>query len=294
MDPASYPPSASDRPHVTHWGVDPAWDGGALPGPPTPPSFPAGGPAAQVAVPVLGTATLVPHDVQFDDSRNAWICDIPVDAGAAYAPFIRLAVVRYQPNSLPGLAASRVVVVPFVQVLPERQVFFTPPTPDAPDTYGVLVAGITYSASALPAPPGPSGGGVLGIQGVDPTPNLIAVTVQQQLPGATDDAGWRTADASLPIAITVNSAVSGQGLHGAPPGTPLWSGSISLPPDRRPGQFRILVAERELLLSDRLQEYSSVEIIGPPDVPPPARSVVTTGFYSPGTQRLVFAETLLT
>ena len=210
--------------------------------------------AVQVAVPELGMATLVPHDVQFDDTRNAWICDIPVDAGSAYTPFIRLAVVRYQPNLLSGLATSRVVVAPFVQVLPDRQVLFTPPTPDAPDTYGVQVAGMTYSARALPAPPVPAGG--ILVQGIDPPPNLIDVTVQQQLPGTTDDAGWRTADASLPIAITVTSALSGEGLQGGLPGTPLWSGSITLPPNRQAGEFRILVAERELLLSDRLKEYS--------------------------------------
>jgi hypothetical protein len=302
MDPASYPPSASDRPHVTHWGVDPAWGGGSLPGAPTPASFPAGGPAVRVAMPDLGMATLVPHGVQFDESRNAWICDIPVDAGGGYAPFIRLAVVRYQPHSLLGLAVSRVVVAPFVQVLPERQVFFTPPTADAPDTYGVLVAGITYSASALPAPPDPSGDGVVDIQGIDPPPDLIEVSVQQQLPGTTDDAGWRTADASLPIAVTVNSAVSGQGLPGAALDTPLWSGSVTLPPGRQPGEFRILVAERELLLSDHQKEYSYVEIEGPPDIQategtpgiqqPPHKAVITS-FYPPGTQRLVFAETLL-
>jgi len=294
IDPAGYPPSAADRPHVTHWGVDPAWGGGNLSEAPTPGSFPAGGPAAQVSVPGLGMATLVPHDVQFDASRNAWICDIPVDPGGAYAPFIRLAVVRYQPHSLQGLESSRVVVAPFVQVLPERQVVFTPPTPGAPDTYGVLVAGITYSASALPAPPSPAGEDILDVQGVEPPPSLIDVTVQQRLPGTTDDAGWRTADASLPITITVSSAVSGLGLQGAPQGTPLWSGSVSLPPDRQPGEYRILVAERELLLSDRLQKYTYVEVI-PPDVRPPPHPgpVKVTSFYPPGTQRLVFAETLL-
>ena len=135
---------------------------------------------------------------------------------------------------------------------------------------------------------------VFDVQGIEPPPNLIDVTVQQRLPGTTDDAGWRTADASLPIAITVNSAVSGQGLLGAPQGTPLWSGSVTLPPSRQPGEFRLLVAERELLLSDRLQEYTYVVIIGPPDVPPPPRRVTVTGFYPPGTQRLVFAETFLT
>jgi hypothetical protein len=294
MDPASYPPSAADRPHVTHWGVDPAWDGGSLPGAPAPSSFPAGGPAVQVPVPGLDTATLVPHDVRFDASRDAWICDIPVDPGAAYAPFIRLAVVRYQLNSLQGLKASRVVVAPFVQVLPERQVFFTPPTPAAPDTYGVLVAGNTYTASPVPQPPAPpSGDSIVDVQGIEPPPSLVEVTVQQRLPGTTDDAGWRPADASLPVTITVHSSVSGLGLLRAPQGTPLWSGSVTLPPDRQPGEFRILVAERELLLSDAWQEFTYTVIVGPPEVPPPPRRETFTGFYPPGSQRLVFAEALL-
>jgi hypothetical protein len=174
-------------------------------------------------------------------------------------------------------------------------VFFTPPTPAAPDTYGVLVAGNTYSASPLPAPPSPpSGEDIVDVQGIEPPPGLVEVTVQQRLPGTTDDAGWRTADASLPITITVNSAVSGLGLLEAPQGTPLWSGSVTLPPGRQPGEFRILVVEQELLLSDRLQKYTYTVITGPPEVPPPPRRETVTSYYPPGTQRLVFAETLLT
>ena len=64
---------------------------------------------------------------------------------------------------------------------------------------------------SVPVPPSPTNDIVLDVHGIDPPPSLIDVTVQQRLPGTTDDAGWRTADASLPIAITVNSAVSGLG-----------------------------------------------------------------------------------
>ena len=43
-----------------------------------------------------------------------WYCDIELDPGTTYMPFVRLAVVRYQPNALPGAKISKVVLCEFV------------------------------------------------------------------------------------------------------------------------------------------------------------------------------------
>ena len=40
------------------------------------------------------------HEVNYDAERQLWYCDMQIDAGNTYYPFIRLALVRYQPNSL--------------------------------------------------------------------------------------------------------------------------------------------------------------------------------------------------
>ena len=150
-------------------------------------------------------------------------------------------MVRYQPNSLPGLEASHVVQVPFVQVLPERQVVLTPPTPAAPDTFAIQVDGVTYSRGG--ADPRPTG------RSVDPVPPLVEVSVQERLAGTSDDAGWAPT-LNPAVTVTADSAVSGAGLQGAPLTSPLWTGRVTLPAIRSPGQFRILVTEQELLQSE--------------------------------------------
>ena len=45
------------------------------------------------------------YDVAFDAERDLWYTDIEIDPSGAYFPFIKLALVRYQPYSigkLPG------------------------------------------------------------------------------------------------------------------------------------------------------------------------------------------------
>lgn len=46
--------------------------------------------------------TAVGHQVHYDDQhgRKLWYCDIDMDAGEAYFPFVRLALARYQPQSV--------------------------------------------------------------------------------------------------------------------------------------------------------------------------------------------------
>ena len=120
------------------------------------------------------------------------------------------------------------------------------------------------------------------------------MSIQQRLPGTTDDAGWRPVSGELAAVVVVDSAVSAAGLGTADPATPLWTGSVRLPHDRAPGQYRVLIAERQLLLSDVQQAYSWVVVANPADYPvgatlPPPQRIQDT--YHPGSPRLIFAET---
>ena len=67
---------------------------------------------------------VVGHRVQWNADRRLWYCDIELDPGATYMPFIRLAFVRYQPNALAGAKISKVVLGDFAQVLPRRRSTF--------------------------------------------------------------------------------------------------------------------------------------------------------------------------
>lgn len=110
-------------PFVTQWGQDPLWD---ATGPRTSArvaDFPAA--VASEAVSLAerpGSAVhVVGHRVHFDAVRQLWWADIELDPGLAYMPFVRLALVRYQPHALPGARISRVVLDEFAQVLPRRR-----------------------------------------------------------------------------------------------------------------------------------------------------------------------------
>jgi hypothetical protein len=111
---------------MTQWGLDPLWDTTL----PKHRSRIADFPARVTAeiVPLLESPAtsvhVVGHRVQWDQVRSLWYCDIELDPGATYMPFVRLAVVRYQPNALAGAKISKVVLCEFAQVLPRRRSTF--------------------------------------------------------------------------------------------------------------------------------------------------------------------------
>jgi hypothetical protein len=64
---------------------------------------------------------VIGHRVHWDSERALWYCDIELNPGANYMPFVRLALVRYQPNALHTAKISKVVLAEFAQVLPRRR-----------------------------------------------------------------------------------------------------------------------------------------------------------------------------
>jgi hypothetical protein len=194
--------------------------------------------------------TVVGHDVEFDPARNLWTCDLELDLGDAYTPFVRLALVRYQPSSLTGAHLSSVAVAQIVQVAPERVVTVVAAS-DEPRSLSLVVTGALHGAAwqagALPFPYG----------------SEVEVYVEERVDALPDpDLGWqRTAQAT----VTVD--------HGpGPAGADVrWSGRIQLPADHVEGRHRVVVVERERLVGD----------------PPSFRRVQTARST---TTRIVFAE----
>jgi hypothetical protein len=229
-DPADYPPSEDLEPFVTHWGRDPLWAGEESLGPPRPSAFPlsltdAGSLSLEERPDVQ--VTVAAHEVGHDPDRDLLFCDIVVGSApeVSYFPFVRLALARYQPNSLPGLELSRVVLADFVQVAPERTVVVAP-VPGNPDGFQVVVQGLI--------PP------------VEPESGVpIEVTVEERMPGTTDDLGWLPVAAGTPgVGVTPEPTPEGE------PDPPLWFGRVGLPTGRSPGQYRIVIREFEPFSSD--------------------------------------------
>jgi hypothetical protein len=117
--------------------------------------------------------TVIAYETKFDASWWAADIDLPGVASASYRPFVRLAVARYQPESLVDLELSTVVRTDLVQLLPERTLTV--------DTGG---AGLVVTVDGL----GPQG----------PLENRVDVVVE-------------TRAANSPIDITALGAVDGVG-----------------------------------------------------------------------------------
>ena len=65
-------------------------------------------------------ATLLGYRPEYNPERKLWFVDVAIEPAAAVWPFVRLAVARYQPFSLPGMQLSGIVRADFVPLPPER------------------------------------------------------------------------------------------------------------------------------------------------------------------------------
>ena len=170
------------------------------------------------------------HAVSWDASRKLWYADIALNPGSSYFPFVKLALVRYQPDSLHGLELSRVVQADFIQVAPNRVMQLTFPNPT---TVKVVVAGPGYLATTEAN-----------------TPDTVVAYVQEQT--------VKTSDADLTWAIPASLAAgTGLAVVSQTATETIWEGEVKLPAARGSKPFRILVAEFEQHKVVRLRNLES-------------------------------------
>jgi hypothetical protein len=82
------------------------------------------GPPSTDTVPVP-KVDVVAYPVEFDPARDRWVADVQFSAlglPETAWPFLRLALVRFQPQSLTGCHLSPVTIAPFVQIPPTRTI----------------------------------------------------------------------------------------------------------------------------------------------------------------------------
>lgn len=222
------------KPFITQWGMDPIWKTANLFAAPMVHNFP-DAVAFDRAVTLEeataetdgepGLVDVVGFEPQFDEERGLWFSDLTIETfGETYTPFVRLALVRYQPDALLDAKVSRVVLADFAQLTTDRSAVVTC---DAhhPRRLNVVVSGV---APVGPTPP--SGGRA----------TQISVRVQERDPQLPGELGWRDAPAET---ATVTS-----GLDGPAPGRPnivMWAGSVVFAERPQAGRFRVLVEEHE-------------------------------------------------
>jgi len=223
------------KPFMTQWGMDPIWQTADLSGAPAAGNFP-DAVAPDVAVPLEeataraaggrpGLVDVVGFRPEFDEERGLWFADLTIDTFTeTYTPFVRLALVRYQPDALLEAKISRVVLADFAQLTPDRSAMVSA-DPFHPRRLNVVVSGVA------PRGPGPE-------PGVPPT--RVRVRVQERDDQLGIDLGW----AEAPVETASVAATS----EGAAPGRPdlaLWAGTVTFAAAPSPGQFRLLVEEHE-------------------------------------------------
>jgi hypothetical protein len=72
------------------------------------------------SIPGSPPVTVLGYRPQYSVDRQMWYVDVAIDPGSTFWPFVRLAVARYQPDSIDGCHLSAPVQCDFVQLTPER------------------------------------------------------------------------------------------------------------------------------------------------------------------------------
>jgi len=159
-----------------------------------------------------GLFTVVGHPVVYDADRDLWFADIEVDDANLYAPFVRLALVRYQPSSIPGAEVSSAVVADPIQLMADRTTVCTRDSLH-PRQYAIAVHG-----------PGP----------ISAQAQPIEITCEQLDSSLPDEVGWKAVGATMSVPVTNWSS-----------GTTTWSGTVTLPAGAT-GTLRLVVREYEV------------------------------------------------
>jgi hypothetical protein len=221
-------------PFITQWGMDPVWQSGGLSGVPSVQDFPDADAnewsvsldeTAAAAGGRPGVVDVVGFAPFFDPERELWFADLTINTPSeTYMPFVRLALVRYQPSALADAKVSRVVLGDFAQLTPDRTATVTG-DPHHPRRIAVAVSGVA------PRGPAPQRGG---------RPTEIRVRVQEREDGARSDLTWRDVGAD-----TATVAAISDGSVAAQPDLALWAGAVEFARDPEPDRFRLLIEEHE-------------------------------------------------
>ncbi len=221
------------QPFVTMWGRDPVWITSSLAYSPAVGDFPR---ATRTASAVLlrergGPVAVAGHPVAFDADRKLWYADIELSSlsDPSYFPFIRLALARYQPDSLGqpftdgGLYLSPIVLADFAQLAPDRAATIT----FLPDADGnVRNVDVRVIGSAAPF-----------TQGGATTEVRVQPQRTRRNVDPSDDLAWE--DMGKEQILAFASLI-----------VPTWSGTVKLPVPRGTFPMRLLVVESELIPQD--------------------------------------------
>jgi hypothetical protein len=233
----SFLPSGDPDQFVTHWGADPIWGSDRPDTGPYIHQFPlrtAVGTGLSLLEAPNNKVTAVGHQPQFDPVRKLWYCDLQLDAGTSYFPFVRLALARYQPYSIDGHHLSRIVFPDFVQLVTERTAGFTKIGTSAvsvtlrgPGGFTQAAALVTLFTSSDPA-------SVLKL-------SRFAIAQFERLPSrASTDMAWVPVGDEVRLELSVANGV----------GDIRYSGTVPRPVVKDGDKLRVALREYEIFETD--------------------------------------------
>ncbi|MEP7343746.1 MAG: hypothetical protein ABI877_00705 [Gemmatimonadaceae bacterium] len=243
------------KPFFTQWGMDPIWQTDHLAGVPAVYHFPDADDAeydlsleegsARQPDGKAGRISVAGFAPQYDESRRLWFADLTINVPSeSYMPFVRLALVRYQPRSLADAKVSRVVLADFAQLTPDRSAMVTA-DPHHSRTVRVVVSGVAPRgpAAIVQATPSP--------KQIHPRPTRIRVRVQRHDDATDSDLAWKdvaadvatvTADRDGPVATDADLT--------------MWAGRVQFAARPVAGEFRLVIEEHEFISAN----YSEMEL----------------------------------
>jgi hypothetical protein len=234
-----FPLGGDPEKFVTRYGADPIW--GSDP--------PATGPwihqfplrtrvdtGLSIAEAPGRTVAAVGHRPHFDPDRDLWYCDIDIDAGTSYFPFVRLGLARYQPTSIAGVHLSRIVSPEWAQLMPDRTATLGRPRPGAAR---VTLRGPAGYSSVATSVLGQAAGSAAGLE----LSRFVVAQVERRPANATTDLAWRAAGPEVRLELAVRKAYSDIE----------YSGTVEVPDAGSGQELRLTLREYEVLETDASQ-----------------------------------------
>lgn len=218
---------------------------------------------------------------RYNADRRLHYVDIEMDAKGAYFPFVRLALARYQPDSLPHLHLSKVVRTEFSQLVADRTATLTyksnavkvllsgaAPRSELGDRIAPIAA---LGSGGTGTGGGGGGGGEPSLQALVPSlaagsGRLVEASIERR-DSPSEDFGWvRVGNVvSLPSFVEANSTDD----------VVYWGGELPLPTTYLDKEHRLVIQEYELYETDS-QTAETVPVMSP--VPLRKRPVYTDIF----------------
>lgn len=238
------------RPYTSQWGMDPLWASNTLQRALEVRDFinkedfrTAAEPMTQFTIEELMPKVpgeyeshclmeVAPFTPRYDEDRKLWYCDIQMVPTATYYPFVRLALARFQPNSVVERDAERrlirdchlspIVLADFVQLTPTRSATITF-VPKKDEIVAVTVKGFGYRDSSV------------GDRGSE-----VEVAVERRDKDAAT--GWNFVPGKVFRLRRIEPGADGTETS--------WTGEIDLGDDRKSGRFRLVIREYERFYAD--------------------------------------------